>query len=230
MPQIFPPNFFFYMKPLLVSLLVFTEVPDVIGIAKYSYLPRLIRVTAQVFMFIKLLKSQDQEGDGSSTEDVNLALAHLIRVSQTTLQGNWKLSEWKRQFSLFKGATGVWRCRGPLANADVPLSARFPTLLDKGEPLTPLIVMDYHGKVKHRGVNCTLAELRSSYCVVEGKQLVKKMLLNCFICRRYHAGKAIQGTYMYPSTAWHEGEGGTSIFLHRDQFCCPFIDERNFSL
>ena len=168
------PLIFFYIKPWLVSLLVFTEVPNVIGIAKYSYLPRLIRVTAQVFKFIRLLKSQDQEGDGSSTEDVNLALAHLIRVSQTTLQGNWKLSEWKRRFGLFKDATGVWRCRGPLVNADVPLSARFPTLT----PLTPLIVMDYHGKVKHRGVNCTLAELGSSYCVVEGRQLVKKMLLN----------------------------------------------------
>ena len=138
-----------------------------------------------MFKFIRLLKSQAQDRDGTSTEDVNLALAHLIRVSQTTLQRNRQFPEWKRQFGLFKDATGVWRCRGRLANADVPLNARFPTLLDKGEPLTRLIVMDCHEKVKHGGVNSTLAELRSSYWVVQGRQLVKKLLHDCIICRRY---------------------------------------------
>ena len=66
------------------------------------------------------------------------------------------------------------------------LSARFPTPLDKGEPRTGLIVMDCHEKVKHGGVNSTLAELRSSFWVVQGRQLVKKLLHNCIVCRRYH--------------------------------------------
>ena len=97
---------------------------------------------------------------------------------------------------------------------DVPLSARFPTFLDKEEALTKLIVIDCHERVKHKGVNSTLTELRSSYMywLVQGRQLVKKLLHNCVVCRIFQC-KPYKAP---PAVAQPEGEGGTAIFVHRD--------------
>ena len=122
-----------------------------------------------------------QAEDGVSAEDIKSALIRLIPVSQAALPEKRKFPVWRKQFSLFKYATEVWRCRGRLANVDVPLSARFHILLDKEEALTRLTVMDCHERVKHGGVNSILTELRSSYWVVQGRQLVKKLLHKCVV-------------------------------------------------
>ena len=81
-----------------MSLLASTGPPDVIGITKYSCLHRLLRVTAQVLKFVKILKSQVQAVYGVSAEDMKLALIHLVRVSQAALQENRKFPVWRRQF------------------------------------------------------------------------------------------------------------------------------------
>ena len=58
-------------------------------------------------------------------------------------------------------------------------------LLDKDHHLTALLIMDAHRRVLHNGVRETLAELRSMYWVIQGRQVVKKLLRSCVICRRY---------------------------------------------
>ena len=120
----------------LTSLLVSIGPTDVIGINRYGCLRRLLRVTAQVLRFVRILKSRVQAEDGLSAEDMKSALIRLIRVSQPALPEKRMFPVWRKQFSLFKAATGAWKCRGRLANMDVLLSARFPILLDKEEALT----------------------------------------------------------------------------------------------
>ena len=63
---------------------------------------------------------------------------------------------------------GVWRCRGRLSNANIPADMMFPIFLDKQDTITWLIVRDCHEKMKHSGVNSTLAELRMKYWVAGG--------------------------------------------------------------
>ena len=167
----------------LMSLLASTGPTDITGIAKYSCLRRLLKVTTQVLKFVKIFKSRVQAVYGVSAEHMKLVLMHLVQVSQAVLQEKRKFRVWRRQFNLFTDATGVWMCRGWLAN--VPLSARFLILLDKEEALTRLIVIDCHERIKQRGVISTLTELRSSYWVVHGRKLVKKLLHNCVVCRRF---------------------------------------------
>ena len=47
-----------------------------------------------------------------------------------------------------------------------------------------LIVEDCHRVVLHRGQKQTLTELRVQYWIIRGKSFVKKVLLNCIICKR----------------------------------------------
>jgi hypothetical protein len=63
-----------------------------------------------------------------------------------------------------------------MMNSNLPISAQTPILLDKNHHLTKLVVMDAHRHVMHNGVQETLAELRSSYWVIRGRQFVRKLI------------------------------------------------------
>ena len=169
--------------------------PDVIRCQDYSDLKRLLRVTSIVLKFIKALKASRKSALRLSSEvdivvtseDIEAALVHWVRVSQLSLTRMLKFPIWKQQFGLFQDDQGLWRCQGRLANSDVAVTAKYPMLLNKTHHLTHLIVWDCHERVMHSGVKATLAELRSRYWIVGGRQLVKKILHSCVLCRRFQA-------------------------------------------
>ena len=68
--------------------------------------------------------------------------------------------------------------------AQLPASAKCPILLDKSRHITSLFVRNSHKRVMHDGVKSTLAELRSKAWIVQGGQLVRKLLYECVVCRR----------------------------------------------
>ena len=92
---------------------------------------------------------------------------------------------WKHKLGLFKDENGVWRCGGRMSNSSLPPSAQNPILLNPNHHLTNLLVLEAHKRVLHNGTRETLAELRSTYWVVRGRQVVKKLLHSCVTCRRY---------------------------------------------
>ena len=86
---------------------------------------------------------------------------------------------------MFVDNEGLWRCKGRLSEADITEFAMYPILLDANHHITALIVKSCHEKVLHGGIKDTLAELRSRFWIVRGRQVVKKLLFHCEICRRF---------------------------------------------
>lgn len=108
-----------------------------------------------------------------------------VRHMQSTLPDHKDFPTWKQKLGLFKDEDGVWRCGGRMSNSCLTPSAQNPILLDPDHYLTTLFVLEAHQRVLHDGVRETLAELRSQYWVVRGRQIVKKLLHKCVTCRRY---------------------------------------------
>ena len=52
--------------------------------------------------------------------------------------------------------------------------------------LTNLIILEAHRKVAHAGINATLTEIHSRYWICRGRQIVKRLLKNCVVCKREH--------------------------------------------
>ena len=52
--------------------------------------------------------------------------------------------------------------------------------------LTNLIILEAHRKVAHAGINATLTEMRSRYWIRRGRQIVKRLLIGCVVCKREH--------------------------------------------
>ena len=60
---------------------------------------------------------------------------------------------------------------------------KFPIILPRENRFNELIVFECHQSVCHNGLKSTLAELQSRYWV-HGRQFVKRLLRQCFICRK----------------------------------------------
>ena len=179
-------------EKLTFNLLSSNEPNAIVMCEDYSSLKRLLRVTAYVLKFVRLLRrsqSPNSQQCGQATyllsaEDIKAALMYWVRVSQSALPQMEKFQQWSKQFGLFKDSCGIWRC-GRLGNSELPPAAKNPMLLDKNHYLTNLIVKECHERVMHGGVKATLTELRSRYWIVQGRQLVKKLLYKCVTCRRF---------------------------------------------
>ena len=151
-------------------------------------------MTAYVLKFIKLVRRSKDPSDQScptscilTTEDVSAALVYWLKVSQSAFHQAKRFQLWSQQFGLFRDSSGIWRCDGRLGNSAAPPGAKHPILLDKDHHLTNLVLNECHERVMHGGVKATLTELRSKYWIVRGRQLVKKVLHKCVICRRFQA-------------------------------------------
>ena len=82
---------------------------------------------------------------------------------------------------------GVLKCR--VGDADLEIEAREPMILPKEHYLTELIIGDCHNRVHHCGLRATLAELRCRFWVPRGRQVVKRVIGSCLVCKK-HNGKA----------------------------------------
>ena len=88
------------------------------------------------------------------------------------------------QLGLYLDDDGLIRCRGRLQYAQLPHNTKFPILMPKESHLSTLIVRATHSMVLHGGVRETLTELRQSYWILKGRQLVKKEIRKCVTCRK----------------------------------------------
>ena len=172
-----------------------SSISCVIDISRFSNLQRLLRVTAYVLRFLENLKvklSGDNEGlilsSNIGAKEMEEAEQYWILDVQKSLHLNKKFENWKREFDLFTDGDGVLRCGGRLSHADLPYSVKHPILLDANHGFTMLVVRSCHESVMHDGVKETLTELRSKFWLVRGRQVVKKFLHGCVICRR-HEGR-----------------------------------------
>ena len=123
----------------------------------------------------------------SQSFDFDLARAEIywIQILQESLLKENKFSQWKQQFDMFVDNEGLWRCKERLSESDITEFAKYPILVDASHHITALIVKSCHEKVLHGGVKDTLTELRSRFWIVRGRQVVKKLLFHCVICRRF---------------------------------------------
>ena len=157
---------------------------------KFSRLRRLLRVTAYVLRFVGILKSkigrrQMVECSELSSAEIAEAESRWLLTAQHELITDKAFPMWKRQFGLYLDDKQLWRCGGRLENADLPMTTRHPVLLPKHHPLTVLVIKEAHERIMYNGVKETLAEVRSRYWIVQGRQVVRQLLSRCVIFRRY---------------------------------------------
>lgn len=166
----------------------------IINLEKFSKLEKLIRVTALVLKFIVCCKRASQKENFITTEEYENAKQMLIKAVQRsnysseimflTQPSKVKCPSIVQQLGLFIDEKGLIRCQGRIEHSQLPLDAKQPILLPKDNHLTTLIVLAMHYRVLHNGVGETLTEIRQTFWIPKGRQLIKRLISKCVICKK----------------------------------------------
>ena len=163
------------------------SIANVIDVNRYSSFTKLARVTAWVSRFVSNTRAQRNKQEKLTGQlevsEVNRAEIQWIKVAQSELrtQGNFK--QLVKELDL-KEEAGIYRCRGRLVHSGLDVEAKTPIDLPKEHRVTNLLIERCHERVLHSGLRATLAEIRAKYWIPRGRQVVKKLLGRCVMCRR----------------------------------------------
>ena len=177
------------------------HVGKVLEMNRFSNKARLLRVVAYVLRFIsnirKSIKGLENSTDELTVEEIIEAEKLVIRSVQEEVFVD-EISYLKHaparkqvrpptlvsQFNLFIDKDGIVRAKSRLKHASLSLDTVQPILLPTRHWYSTLIVKEYHEKVFHNGVRETLCALRSRYWILRGREVVKRLLKTCILCRR----------------------------------------------
>jgi len=168
-----------------------TGISQIINIAKYSSLQRLLAVTAYVLRFTQHLSNNTVR---------HLTPSELTRASMKWLQAiqqevfSEEIANLQkqpqnrlplvRQLRLFLDDSGLLRCGGRIHNAPLSELTKFPYLLPPKHHFTNLVILHTHVAQHHSGVNATLTMVRQQYWIPSGRQRVRSLLRTCVICKK----------------------------------------------
>ena len=186
---------------------------NVLHPSKYSKLDKLLRITAYVRRFVVNVRCSlrgEQTSKGPlSAEELDLAEKSWIKQAQACLTRLPKYERMKRSLSLFEDGENLIRCHGRIEKSNLPDETKFPVLLPSDHYFTKLVVLSCHVEVMHNGVRETLTQVRSRFWIVRGRQVVKKIIAGCLICKRLE-GKSY-GVPPAPSLPEYRVEGDVAL-------------------
>ena len=163
----------------------------VIARKRFSDATKLFRVTALSLKFIRDLKSAKNGRREPPSKQITLSAEEIsdakvlwIREVQKPLEREKNFENLKQQLGLFRHEDRILKSKGRLGNAPLSVHTRYPALLPRRHHLTRLIVEACHRKTYLGGVKETLVEVRSNFWIPKGRQYVKMILHQCFICKK----------------------------------------------
>ena len=175
-----------------VSEISSVHLENIIDIERYGTKLKLLRVTAMVLRFIKMLKRRSNVHVVALTgEELHSAEVEWIRSVQTnsfineqqTLMKNNKAC--LHQFELQLNSDKLICCKRRLGNADVPELSKNPILLPARHRFTELLIRERHESIHHQGVRDTLNLIREQYWILKGRETVKRIIRRCVVCKRF---------------------------------------------
>ena len=173
----------------------------ILDIGKFSFLTRLLRVTANVIGFTRKLKERlkkkkEEEVNNSKInnnnmdehEDMVVARRLWILDAQRDFDDP-RHGQMKRSLGVFTDSHGIYRCHGRIGNAPIPFDSKYPILLPKKHPFTALVVRHSRVNVGHNKTRETLNHIRGKYWIPQGRSLVKSIINKCQLCRIFEGKK-----------------------------------------
>jgi hypothetical protein len=164
----------------------------------HSKLVRLLRVTAYVFRFIKIVCKKIQIKGCLSGNEMKEALAYWIQCEQQSYYSDEikviksnpsaKLSQKSslNGLNLYLKAD-ILKVDARLRFSELPCEHQDKILLPAKSYLVYLIINDAHIRMLHAGIRDIVIEIRQLYWIPKLRQTVKKIIHECVICKRWTA-------------------------------------------
>ena len=158
--------------------------------ADFSSLPRLLRVTAYVFRFVKLLQKKLSQQGPITAMEYDHAMTEWVKNRQSVVfhaeVANLSLTPYNLGMSIlpFPWWRCLLHCGSRMHNALLSDNTKFPLRLPTKDHFTDLVIHSTSVKQLHAGDNSTLTTLCQSYWVPSVRQHIKTLIDKCIICRK----------------------------------------------
>uniref|UniRef100_A0A1I7W8R0 Integrase catalytic domain-containing protein n=1 Tax=Heterorhabditis bacteriophora TaxID=37862 RepID=A0A1I7W8R0_HETBA len=184
-----------------------TRVVSEFPIKKFSTFIKLIRVVANMLLFVKLCVSKGikrkvdiklgiRVDDSANITSELMDRAEIIIIISETL--HISIDEVKERFKdrvIIKDKDGLIRYRSRMQNADVTYDFKNPIFIPGISPIVNLILRDNHIKYGHCGKQHLIAIVSQKYWIPGISRLITAILKSCVICKRVNSL-----SFRYPAT------------------------------
>lgn len=167
-------------------------------VQKISSFKKLLRITAFCIRFKNNTSRLSIKNCGPlTTVELNNAVKVLVRcvqyqvfnveidrlIKQKCIPSDSKL----KCLNPYLDSDNLIRAGGRIRHSNETYNKKFPYIIPKKHALTNLIVLYYHILHLHAGVETVISAIRQTYWIISVKNIVKNMIRNCVICRRFNA-------------------------------------------
>ena len=173
---------------------VHRSIDELIKCETYSNLNRLYRVTAYVICFIKKCRKQSEVCgiyvSGLEMNDAEQVWIKSVQLCSFGQEIQYLMSPTSscpilvNQFGLFLDDQQVLHCKSRLNNSSLHLQSKNPAILPRRHRIVELLVLWAQQNIKHGGVSDTLVYIREKYWILKGRQVVRKIVRSCVVCRK----------------------------------------------
>ena len=177
----------------------FNKFDAIFDIENYSSFTKVIRVTAYVIRFVKIIMRKVITEHKLQLEELQEAENYWIRwsqrqyfpeeVSDLTKNKSVRKSSTILTLNPWKSEDGLMRLTGRLQQAKLDFETKHPVILSNKSYLAKLLVNHYHINLHHAGVESVIVKVREKFWVLQIRPLVKRILHSCIVCRKLK-GKA----------------------------------------
>ena len=153
---------------------------DLLG--KFSLI-KTLRIVAWAARFMRnsRLKKQERMAGPLTTYEINEQHLFWTKRAQE-IQGD-EVTEDRQRLGLKENEQGILVCRGRV-------QGHYPVYLPDMHPYTVKLVEEAHRRTLHGGVGLTMARIRERYWVPRLRRLTKKVIKQCYGCRRFQVRAA----------------------------------------
>ena len=164
----------------------------VTDIERFSDLERLLR--AFFVRFVSNLKKIEGVYGELAIEELVVAEKLWVKYEQSIISTDkLKFEKLKNSLDLFYDDEKFVRSKTRMGkHLKFVFDNKNPLLLRSNSYFTKLIILCSHEKVFHSGLEATLSNVRMRYWITKGRQTVKTVLKNCFICN------LVKGKFIVP--------------------------------
>ena len=127
------------------------------------------------------LKKQERMAGPLTTYEINEQHLFWTKRAQE-IQGD-EVTEDRQRLGLKENEQGILVCRGRV-------QGHYPVYLPDMHPYTVKLVEEAHRRTLHGGVGLTMARIRERYWVPRLRRLTKKVIKQCYGCRRFQVRAA----------------------------------------
>lgn len=174
---------------LIANDIVPTVDLSIISLTNFSSFRRLIRVTCMVLRAVRIFKGHRPVSSCISAEEMKDATHLWIQHVQREAYPNETALRQVSDLVPVKDEHGILRCIGRFKY--LTSGHRRPILLPKSSHFSKLIVSTVHRDNFHLGVSQTLALVRQKYWIPACRAMVRRVISQCSVCRKYEGGHYI---------------------------------------